>query len=164
MPDTADRDAGALRVLIVDDYEDGAASLALLIQLWGHASQAAFGALSALSAFERQCPDVVIAEVAMPGTSGLEMARKMRAQPGGFRPILIAHSGFVDEGRRRQAFDAGFDYFIPKPADPAALERLLVGIREYVWLVAALRDGHLGAKSPVGERSPRWRQRYPKLK
>jgi CheY-like chemotaxis protein len=153
MADTLDRDAGALRILVVDDCEDAAESLALLTQIWGHTPRVAFGGASALTAFEQERPDVVIADLAMPGTSGLEMAREMRTRPGGIRPVLIAHSCFVDEGRRREAFDAGFDYFIAKPADPAALERLLIGIREYVSLVAALRDRQLGRKAPINERS-----------
>lgn len=163
MNDTLERGA-ALRILVVDNCEDAAESLALLLEIWGHRATTAFEALSGLTAFDLHRPDVVIADIAMPGISGTTMAYRLRERPGGTRAFLIAHSGLTDERRRREVFKAGFDQFIAKPADPAALERLLIGVREYVWLVAALRERGLGGPIRVNERTPQCSPRYPKWK
>jgi CheY-like chemotaxis protein len=54
------------------------------------------------------------------------VARALRARHGE-RIKLIALTGWGQEGDRRRALEAGFDYHLTKPVDPAVLNELLAG-------------------------------------
>ena len=116
--------ADPLRVLVADDSRDTADAAALLIRLWGHECRTAYGGAEALRLAEEFRPDLVLADLAMPGMDGLELARRLRDAVSG-TPTLVAVTGLVDAGHRRAAADAGFDLFLAKPPDPEALQRLL---------------------------------------
>jgi two-component system CheB/CheR fusion protein len=112
------------RVLVVDDCRDSADSLALLVGLWGHEAWAAYDGPSALVAAARHRPDVLFLDLALPGLSGFEVARRLRA--AGVRPpLLVALTGFGREEDRRASAEAGFDLHLLKPAEPEELMRLL---------------------------------------
>ena len=111
-------------VLVVDDYPDNVASMAMLLRLYGHEVDTALGGPAALRAARAKQPDVVLMDISMPGMSGYEVARQMR---GMFHDevtlIAITANGFEED--RRRCFDAGFDRHFVKPADPEKVEELL---------------------------------------
>jgi CheY-like chemotaxis protein len=115
---------GTCSVLIVDEYEDAAVSLALVLSLAGHRVGMAFDADSALRAIAEDRPDVVITETVLPRTSGYNLAGRISTLPGP-TPILIA---LTTQGRREdreRIRAAGFRQFFLKPADPDELLNLL---------------------------------------
>jgi len=118
--------AEARRVLVVDDHRDAAETLADLLRLQGHLVEVAFDGVSALAALETASPDVVLCDIGLPGMSGYELARAIRARnrPG---VQLIAISGYAQAEDVRRALEAGFDAHVAKPPDPDELERLLSG-------------------------------------
>jgi CheY-like chemotaxis protein len=123
--------ASPLRVLVVDDCPDTTASLALLLESWGHEARTAQDGEEALR-LAAWCPDVVLLDVAMPRMNGLEVARRLRALPGGEASWLVAVTGYCraeDQERTRQA---GFDLHLGKPVEPARLEALLAAYKEQV--------------------------------
>ena len=61
----------------------------------------------------------------MPGLSGLEVARRLREDPGFEETVLVAMTGYGREEDRRRSREAGFDLHWVKPVDPAALETWL---------------------------------------
>ena len=63
-------------------------------------------------------------DIGMPGRNGYELAREIRAQPGGERPVLIAITGWGQEADRQRAMASGFDHHLTKPVDPRQLARL----------------------------------------
>jgi CheY-like chemotaxis protein len=113
-----------LSVLVVDSYEDSATSLALVLELYGHAVRTAFDADAAVRAADEARPDVVVLDPSLPGADGYALARRLTALPGG-RPMLIALTGYVP----RDAWGAGqlapFDHLFLKPADPGQLVQAL---------------------------------------
>jgi CheY-like chemotaxis protein len=117
------------RVLIVDDNEDAANSLALILKLGGHETESVYTAADALQRATVFKPDVVLLDIGLPGMDGYEVAQKIRELPG-LRDIrLVAVTGYGRSDDRLRARDAGFDDHLTKPVEFTALERTLAGIR-----------------------------------
>jgi CheY-like chemotaxis protein len=113
------------RVLIVDDNEDGAASLAMLLRADGHAVSVAHdgaGATEAVAAFK---PDVILLDIGLPGMNGYETCRAIRARPGGERIVIAALTGWGQDDDHRRSREAGFDAHLVKPVERDALAALL---------------------------------------
>jgi len=115
----------AQRILVVDDNEDAAASLAMLLQIDGHETYAAHDGRAALAALEAHRPDVALLDIGLPGLNGYEVCKQVRAQAWGRDMVLIALTGWGQEDDRRRSREAGFDDHLVKPVDYAALVTLL---------------------------------------
>ena len=114
-----------LRILIVDENVDAARILGVLCEEMGHECKFAYDGVAALEAARRLHPDVILLDVGLPQMDGFEVARQLRADPG-FRDVLIiAVTGFGSEEDRKRSLEAGIDYHLVKPADPAFIESLL---------------------------------------
>ncbi len=112
------------RILVVDDNADAADSLADLLRLRGHFAEVAYDGPSALARVDANAPDVVLCDVGLPGLSGYDVARAIRAK--GIEGIrLIAVTGYAQPDDVQRAMNAGFDGHIAKPPDPGELVRLL---------------------------------------
>jgi CheY-like chemotaxis protein len=114
------------RVLVVDDNADAADSLSILLRLLGHDVVTAYAGPGGLTLAESFQPEVVFLDIGMPGMSGYEVARLLKAGPAapGIR-LLVAVSGFGQTADHHKAVAAGFDRLLVKPADPAVLAGLL---------------------------------------
>jgi PAS domain S-box-containing protein len=117
--------AGSRRFLVVDDNEDSASSLGLLLQISGHEVHVAHDGEEALAAAERFRPDVALLDIGLPKLNGHDVARRIRAQPWGRGMVLVALTGWGQDVERRKSKEAGFDHHVVKPVDYAALMRLL---------------------------------------
>lgn len=117
------------RVLIVDDNEDAANSLAMILELGGHETASVYTAADALQRAAAFRPDVVLLDIGLPGMDGYEVALKMRELPGLRNIRLVAVTGYGRSDDRLRARDAGFDDHLTKPVEFAVLERALAGIR-----------------------------------
>ncbi len=115
------------RLLVVDDNQDAANSLAMLLRLQGHEVRVAFSGVAALEMTKDYAPDVVFLDIGMPGMDGYEVARRLRQQPGLENVVLAALTGWGQQEDRRRTAEAGFDRHLVKPVEPAALEGLLAG-------------------------------------
>ncbi|HET9940318.1 MAG TPA: response regulator, partial [Candidatus Eisenbacteria bacterium] len=113
------------RILVADDNEDSAESLALLLEAHGHQVQVAHDGESALAVAERFRPDVAFIDIGMPKRSGYEVAEELRLRPWSESVRLIAVTGWGQESDRRRAQEVGFDAHLVKPATPEALFGLL---------------------------------------
>jgi PAS domain S-box-containing protein len=113
------------RVLVADDNQDAADSLAMILEMAGHDVRVVHDGRSALSVAHSFRPDAVLLDIGMPQLNGYEVARALRKQPWGIGLILIALTGWGQDGDRQQAVDAGFDRHLTKPVDPDALDMLL---------------------------------------
>jgi DNA-binding response OmpR family regulator len=111
--------------LIVDDSEDGAESLAILLRLEGYETHQAYDGVDAIEAAERLQPDAILLDIGLPGLNGYEVCRRIRQQPWGKDLTLIALTGWGQEEDRHRSREAGFDAHMVKPVDhDALLERL----------------------------------------
>lgn len=116
------------RLLVVDDNKDAAFTLAMLLELKGHEVRIANNGTSALELATTFLPEVVFLDLGMPGMGGLEVAALVRKIPGLQNAVLVALTGWGQEGDRRRTADAGFNHHIVKPAEVAQLESILAGI------------------------------------
>ncbi|HSD53268.1 MAG TPA: response regulator [Burkholderiales bacterium] len=117
--------AARRRVLVVDDNRDSAESLAALLGALGHEAHQAHDGRQALELARRLAPDLVLLDIGMPGMSGHEVARRLRADPSLRETALIALTGYGTDDDRRASREAGFDGHLVKPIDFDALERIL---------------------------------------
>jgi CheY-like chemotaxis protein len=117
--------ASPRRVLIVDDNEDAANSLALVLKLGGHETASVYSAAEALAQVTEFKPDIVLLDIGLPGMNGYEVAQKMRELPGLRNVRLVAVTGYGRADDRLRAREAGFDDHLTKPVEMAVLERTL---------------------------------------
>jgi CheY-like chemotaxis protein len=120
------------RVLVVEDSADAADTLAMLVGLWGHEVEVARDGPSAVETARSFQPDVVLVDLMLPGLSGQEVARRLRAQAGLRGVWLIAVTGLPPQAQLPSAYDAGFDLYLVKPYDPEGLRRLLAAAPQRV--------------------------------
>jgi PAS domain S-box-containing protein len=113
-----------VRVLVADDNRDAADSLQRVLTLYGHEVRVAYDGASALRIGSEFRPRVAVLDIAMPGTDGYEVARAIRREQGQ-DVTLVALTGWGQESDRRRAMEAGFDFHLTKPIDPAALNHVL---------------------------------------
>ena len=116
----ADSEPG-VHVLVVDDNQDAAISLKVMLEMFGHTCSVAFDGDEALTAARGNPPDVVLLDIGLPGMSGWEVARQLRAQPQLGGVVIAAVSGYNAENDRRKSLEAGFDHHLPKPVTMDAL-------------------------------------------
>ncbi len=113
------------RVLVVDDNVDSAESLAMLLRVDGHEVRTAYDGPTALEAAQAFPPEVAFIDIGLPRMDGCEVARRLREQAGTGDALLVALTGYGQEEDRRKSLEAGFAAPLVKPADPAALAKLL---------------------------------------
>ena len=109
------------RVLVVDDNEDAAATLTMLLELSGHDTRNAHDGLQALAIAREFEPQVGLLDIGLPLIDGHELARRLRRMPGGERMVLVALSGWGQAPDREASAAAGFDAHLVKPVDPQVL-------------------------------------------
>jgi signal transduction histidine kinase/ActR/RegA family two-component response regulator len=122
------------RVVIVDDNEDSASSLATLLGLEGHDVRVAYDGVRALEIARLMQPNVIVCDIGLPGMSGYEVARIVRREPWGRSATLIAVTGWGQEDDRRRSSEAGFDHHLVKPVEPDQLVALLAHVRSSEWI------------------------------
>jgi len=120
-PVTALKGVKARRILVVDDNDDAAALLAVLLQLEGHEVQTAAGGGEAVDMAESFRPEVVVMDLQMPGIDGFEASRRIRARPWGSTILIAALTGWGQEVDRHRAREAGVDLHFLKPVDTTTL-------------------------------------------
>lgn len=130
------------RILVVDDNEDSATSLAAMFEILGHEARAVFDGIAAVETAESFRPDVVILDIGLPKMNGLAAACKIRGESWGQAMLLIAVTGWGDEKDRRQSAAAGFDLHFVKPVDPAALENVLAQRQRTLRSSESMRRNH----------------------
>ncbi len=113
------------KILIVDDNVDAADTLALLLELEGHETQAVYLSTEAIERATWFKPDVVLLDIGLPVMNGYELAQKFRstAELAGVR--LVALTGYGKSEDQQRAKAAGFDDHLVKPVDAATLNAAL---------------------------------------
>lgn len=112
------------RVLVADDNQDSATSLATLLKLMGHITEVAVDGLEAVDKAATFNADIILMDIGMPNLNGYEAARRIRlAQKN--RLMLVALTGMGLDEDRRLSMEAGFDAHLVKPVELDELTKLL---------------------------------------
>jgi signal transduction histidine kinase len=111
------------RILVVDDNQDVAESLAMLLTLDHHEVQSVYTPEHALQTVQSFEPDIVLLDIGLPGIDGYEVARRIRALPGTENVRLVALTGYGQAEDRQRAQAAGFDDHLVKPVDLSTLQQ-----------------------------------------
>ena len=114
------------RVLIVDDNQDAAEAVAMLLELSGHQTKVVFLGEEGLKSWKAFQADVVLLDIGLPDLSGYEVVTRLRQE--GFHGVAIALSGYGQPEDKRRALESGFDLHFVKPMEGDALEKALAKI------------------------------------
>ncbi|MET0322379.1 MAG: ATP-binding protein [Duganella sp.] len=113
------------RVLVVDDNQDAADSLAELLGALGYQASVAYDPAQAIAAATAAMPQVAILDIGLPGMDGFALAGCLRALPQGAALTLIALSGYGQENDKSRSRAAGFAAHLVKPINIADLQTAL---------------------------------------
>jgi CheY-like chemotaxis protein len=113
------------RILIADDNQDSARSLAIMLKFLGNEVQTAHDGQEAVDLAASYQPEVVLLDIGMPKLNGYDAASYIRQQPWGRSVVLIALTGWGQEEDKRRSQEAGFDYHLVKPVEPDVLKKVL---------------------------------------
>ena len=113
------------RILVVDDNRDSATSMAMMLRLLGDEVRTAHDGVEAVEVAEAFRPQVVLMDVGMPNLNGYDATRRIREQPWGRSVVVVALTGWGQDGDRAQSREAGCDDHLVKPVNLRDLEKLL---------------------------------------
>jgi PAS domain S-box-containing protein len=114
-----------LKVLVADDNEDAVLLLSAVVEMLGHEVCAATDGRQAVELARDLKPDLVLMDLGMPRLDGLEAARRIRQEPWGHKPVLVAITGWGQGDDVRRTQEAGFNLHVTKPVEAQALRELL---------------------------------------
>jgi PAS domain S-box-containing protein len=120
------------RVLVVDDNRDAAESLAMLLRIHGHEVLTAYDGDAGAAATAVFRPELILMDIGMPKLDGYDAARRIRAEPGGSEPILVALTGWGADTDRQRTRGAGFDQHMVKPVDVDVLVQMIAEMPERI--------------------------------
>ena len=113
------------RLVVVEDNADSSLMICTLLRRAGFECHPTADGLSGLALLDEVLPHAAIVDVGLPGITGLELARRVRASPRLRHIYLVALTGYGQDTDRKMALEAGFDEHMVKPVDVATLKRLL---------------------------------------
>jgi len=119
-----------LRILVADDDSDSREVIAAELTLFGANTSVSDSADDALRKVETFKPDVIVADIGMPGEDGYSMMRKIRnsSNEQTRHTPAIALTAYAGDGNRQRALDAGYQTHISKPAEPEELVLAIAGV------------------------------------
>ena len=113
-----------VRLLVVDDVEDAAATLALMLELHGYEVRTAHDGAQALAMIDSFAPHCILFDIDMPGIDGLELSRRVRQSHDDDIVLIAVTAHPSHDPRVAGAFRLADHYFI-KPVDAQMLRRIL---------------------------------------
>lgn len=119
----------ALKLLVVDDNEDAAGMLAMLLEALGHHVMVEHDSFRALEQAQREMPDACLFDIGLPRMDGNELASRLRANPQTASITMIAITGYGQAHDRAATQASGFDHHLVKPVNMQKLTSLLAEIR-----------------------------------
>ena len=129
-PAPAQQPAPPRRILVVDDNRAAADSMARVLRTYDHEVRVAYDGPQAIAVVRELEPDAALLDLGLPGMTGHDLARALRAGPQGARLLLIAMTGWGREEDRQRSLAAGFDAHLVKPLKMSAVCELLAAKTE----------------------------------
>ncbi len=123
--EAAQSNGAQYRILVVDDNEDSTGWLATMLEMMGNEVRTAHDGEAGIAVAAEFRPNLILMDIGMPKMNGYEAAHRIRQEPWGKQPIIVALTGWGAADDRRRTQDAGFNRHLVKPVDPAEIEKLL---------------------------------------
>jgi CheY-like chemotaxis protein len=115
--------------MIVDDNQDPALMLSMLLQAAGHDTVIEHNPYRALERAPLELPDVCLLDIGLPDMDGNELARQLRSIQVLAQTVLIAITGYSQYEDRKNLLEAGFNHYLVKPVNAEELVALLAELR-----------------------------------
>lgn len=112
-------------ILIVDDNSTNLKLVRVLLEEEGYDVRTATNAEDALAELRRRVPRLILMDLQLPGMDGLELTRRLKADPRTSPCVILAVTAYAMKGDQEKALAAGCDGYIPKPLDTRALPGLI---------------------------------------
>lgn len=106
-----------MRVLVIEDNLMNMELATDILTANGHEVLQAATAPEALALLEETKPDLILMDIQLPGVSGLDLTKRLKADPGTSRIPIVAITSYAMKGDEERALEAGCDGYIPKPID-----------------------------------------------
>lgn len=113
------------RVVVIEDDEDNRTMLRMLLEVEGCDVFTAANGVAGIAAIQERRPTIALIDIGLPGMSGYDVARKLRANPDVTSTHLVALTGYGQPSDVKKAKDAGFDDHLVKPLDTDRLRKIL---------------------------------------
>src|SRR5438552_17444569 len=112
-------------ILIIDDNPVNLELVKVLMVLEGYEVHSAGDAETALQLLTELRPDLILMDVQLPGMDGLELARRLKADPTHKNARIIALTAYAMKGDEQKALAAGCDGYLSKPIDTRTFPKLV---------------------------------------
>lgn len=109
------------RILVVDDNPQNLKLVRVLLTLEGYDVRSAADAEEALRILDTFTPGLILMDLQLPGIDGLELTRRLKADPARRGIVIVALTAYAMKGDDEKAFAAGCDGYVSKPIDTNAL-------------------------------------------
>jgi len=123
-------------ILIVDDNLANLKLVRVLLQVEGYEVRTASDAEEALAVLEEFHPRLILMDIQLPGVDGLELTRRLKADPKTRNILVVALTAYAMRGDEQRVLEAGCDGYLSKPIDTRALPGVVAG-----YLDGTLADG-----------------------
>lgn len=121
-----EQDAGHRhRILVVDDNQDSALSMSMVLKIMGNEVKVAYDGVMALQLAEEFRPDTIFMDIGMPKMNGYDACHLLREHEWARDIKIVALTGWGQEEDRRRAFESGFNHHLVKPVEAADIEKIL---------------------------------------
>lgn len=112
-----------MKILLAEDNAVNRELLRELVEMWGYELFEACNGQEAVDMIDQVHPDLLILDLDMPVLDGFGAIRKIRANPELRQLPVLAATAYAMRGDRERTFEAGFDGYVSKPVDAAALRK-----------------------------------------
>jgi signal transduction histidine kinase len=126
---SASSNTALVKLLIIEDNQDSAEVLALSLAGMGYEISVAHTGPAGIALLQETQPSIVLCDIGLPEMDGVEVCRRVRQLELGYRPVMIALTGWGMAEDRRRTHDSGFDHHLVKPVAPDKLFALLDSVR-----------------------------------
>lgn len=113
------------RILIVDDNPTNLKLVAYLVKAQGYEVDTAGDADAAVAVIAARPPGLILMDLQLPGIDGLELTRRLKADPATRDIKIVAVTAYAMKGDQEKAFAAGCDDYVTKPIDTRALPNVI---------------------------------------
>jgi|SRR5208283_1211576 len=130
------------KVLVVDDEVEFASALSERLQLRNYEAKAVYSAKDVLPSVKKECPDVVLLDLKMPGMSGIDVLKAIKQVDATIEVIILTGQGSIDEGLKGTGGSAlDYDlYFLTDDSTKKFPQKKEEGIFDYVMKPVAIED------------------------